>query len=105
MFVKPMLTPRADLHLVLQGPLEFAATSQKDDLGRHMSISGESERQIQLAVQNAGYEVNGDAFQLGAHRLCQVHPVLTVASVLLTTVQHSIHPQQQKCQLGSQAIL
>ena len=51
----------------LQGPLEFAATSHKDDIGRNLGISGESERKIQAAVQNAGYQVNGEAFQLGAH--------------------------------------
>ena len=50
---------------MLQGPLEFAASSQKDDIGRSLSISGDSERKIQAAVQNAGYQVNGDAFQLG----------------------------------------
>ena len=48
-----------------QGPLEFAATSHQDDIGRHLGISGDSERRIQQAVQDAGYAVNATAFQLG----------------------------------------
>ena len=37
----------------VQGPLQFAATSHQDDIGRHLGISGDSERQVQQAVEAA----------------------------------------------------
>ena len=57
--------PSDSLCLLRQGPLEFAATSHRNDIGRHLGISADSERQIQRAVSAAGYAVNSEAFQLG----------------------------------------
>ena len=53
-----------------QGPLEFAAKSQQDDIGRNLGISGDSERRIQESVLSAGYHVASGAFELGAHTKC-----------------------------------
>ncbi|KAK9810683.1 hypothetical protein WJX73_010597 [Symbiochloris irregularis] len=47
------------------GPLEFAAKSQQDDIGRSLGISGESERKIQESVRSAGYHLASSAFELG----------------------------------------
>ena len=64
--------------MALQGPLEFAAKSQRDDIGRTLSISGDSERKIQQSVLSAGYHVASSAFELGVPckylcgRLCSI---------------------------------
>jgi ectoine hydroxylase-related dioxygenase (phytanoyl-CoA dioxygenase family) len=47
------------------GPLAFCAKSQHQDFGRALSISDESERQIQASLEAAQFEVIEEPFELG----------------------------------------
>lgn len=47
------------------GPMQFAVGSHKVDLGRHLDISRESHKLIDAKVQQGGFEVVKEAFDLG----------------------------------------
>ncbi|PSC71311.1 phytanoyl-dioxygenase [Micractinium conductrix] len=48
-----------------RGPLQFAAGSQKHDLGRSVGIGRESDKHVGAAVEAGGFEVVGGPFELG----------------------------------------
>ncbi|GAB4821533.1 hypothetical protein N2152v2_008579 [Parachlorella kessleri] len=48
-----------------RGPLEFAAGSHKQDLGRSVGIGRESDKHVGAAVEQGGFEVVRGGFELG----------------------------------------
>lgn len=47
------------------GPLQFAAGSQRHDLGRDLGIGGETHKQIDAKVKQGGFDIVNKPFELG----------------------------------------